>query len=412
MNFQDYTLRGGLLVVAVAAISPVAWADPARISAVTSPGRTVTVEAVTDNIIRVRNTAGGLMPLKSEATVLSGTVEAASAGTIGNATAYFTTASGIVVLANTATGEVTINAGEGKTVIDKGLRTEAGGTSRLDLVATSSGSYYGAGERGHRLNLKGDTLTMYNRQNYGYTGSDRRIRQMNITMPLVVSSDGFALLFDDYAPSRLILGEGNNISYITENPRPVDFYFVNGASTVADATEQLTALTGRQPLPPLWSLGYITSKYGYHNEAETRGVVDTLRREGYPLDGLVLDLYWYGKEQDMGRLAWDGDQWPRHRKMLADLKKKGVNVVTISQPYILRNGRGLDNYNTLAEGGMLMRDSLGSNPQEVTIWVGEGGMFDVSNPDTRAWMRERYRSLTDEGVTGWWGDLGEPEVHP
>ena len=61
---------------------------------------------------------------------------------------------------------------------------------------------------------------------------------------------------------------------------------------------------------------------------------------------------------------------------------------------------------------MLMRDSLGSNPQEVTIWVGEGGMFDVSNPDTRAWMRERYRSLTDEGVTGWWGDLGEPEVHP
>lgn len=145
---------------------------------------------------------------------------------------------------------------------------------------------------------------------------------MNITMPLVVSSDGFALLFDDYAPSRLILGEGNNISYITENPRPVDFYFVNGASTVADATEQLTALTGRQPLPPLWSLGYITSKYGYHNEAETRGVVDTLRREGYPLDGLVADLYWYGKEQDMGRLAWDGDQWPRHRKMLADLKKK------------------------------------------------------------------------------------------
>lgn len=60
MNFQDYTLRGGLLVVAVAAISPVAWADPARISAVTSPGRTVTVEAVTDNIIRVRNTAGAL----------------------------------------------------------------------------------------------------------------------------------------------------------------------------------------------------------------------------------------------------------------------------------------------------------------------------------------------------------------
>ena len=48
----------------------------------------------------------------------------------------------------------------------------------------------------------------------------------------------------------------------------------------------------------------------------------------------------------------------------------------------------------------------------VTIWVGQGGMFDVSNPATRLWLRNRYKSLTEEGVTGWWGDLGEPEKHP
>ena len=48
----------------------------------------------------------------------------------------------------------------------------------------------------------------------------------------------------------------------------------------------------------------------------------------------------------------------------------------------------------------------------MTIWVGEGGMFDVANPKTRAWLRERYRDLTLDGVGGWWGDLGEPEVHP
>lgn len=39
-------------------------------------------------------------------------------------------------------------------------------------------------------------------------------------------------------------------------------------------------------------------------------------------------------------------------------------------------------------------------------------MFDVSNPDTRSWLSERYKALTLEGVGGWWGDLGEPEVHP
>ena len=39
-------------------------------------------------------------------------------------------------------------------------------------------------------------------------------------------------------------------------------------------------------------------------------------------------------------------------------------------------------------------------------------MFDVSNPATRLWLRNRYKQLTEEGVTGWWGDLGEPEKHP
>ena len=140
-------------------------------------------------------------------------------------------------------------------------------------------------------------------------------------------------------------------------------------------------------------------------------MADTLRRQGYPLDGMVLDLYWYGKEQDMGRLAWDPQQWPDHRKMLADLKARGINMVTISQPYVLKNGRAIDNYNYLAPRGMFGKDSVG-NVKEVKIWVGEGGMLDVSNPETRQWLRERYKDLTDQGVTGWWGDLGEPEVHP
>ncbi|MDE6287707.1 MAG: DUF5110 domain-containing protein, partial [Muribaculaceae bacterium] len=204
---------------------------------------------------------------------------------------------------------------------------------------------------------------------------------------------------------------GNPLKYITDNTLPVSYYFVNGASTLADVTEQLTTLTGRQPLPPFWTLGYITSKYGYRTQDETIGTVDTLKRAGYPLDGLVLDLYWYGKEQDMGRLDWEPSQWPDPDKMLRDLGRRGVNVVAISQPFVLRNGRGVDNYNELAEKGLLLLDSLG-NTQEVEIWVGEGGMFDVSNPDTRDWLARRYRDLTLQGIDGWWGDLGEPEKHP
>ena len=82
----------------------------------------------------------------------------------------------------------------------------------------------------------------------------------------------------------------------------------------------------------------------------------------------------------------------------------------INQPYINKAG-AIDNYSMLTEAGLLTHDSVG-NPHDVTTWVGEAGMFDMSNPRTREWLWNRLSGLTAEGVSGWWGDLGEPEVHP
>lgn len=394
------------ITVAVALSASWGVAGAAGIDVTTPQGRKVSVEAVTPDIIRVTNTAPGekLNPfLKSPAG--DEAVDVSRRGDIST----FTTSTGVTVRVDAATGGVDINAGGRRALSDGGVREMAGGKRRMELSVMGGGSFYGAGERGYSFNLAGDTLVMYNKQNYGYTASEPRIKQMNITMPLFLSSDGYAVVFDDYAAAEMVMSDP--IVYITESKAPVSYYFVNSAGSLALLTSTLTTLTGRQDLPPLWSLGYITSKYGYRTQAETTGVIDTLKRQGYPVDGVVLDLYWYGKEQDMGRLAWDPDQWPDHRKMLADLRKEGVNTVIISQPYVLRNGKAIDNYNELTRQQLLLRDTLGGQ-QEVTIWVGEGGMFDVANPKTRAWLRERYRDLTLDGVGGWWGDLGEPEVHP
>ncbi len=394
-------LMGGVLT---------AGAQAQTMSTTTADGRTVTVTAVTDNIIKVSNLGSGEKAHRSRSVVLAPTGQVKTQMIDDAWGSTMSTPTGVIVTLDKLTGGVNITAGGSRSVADDGIRTAADGRRELSLSTMGAGSFYGAGERGYNFNLAGDTLVMYNKQNYGYTASDRRIRQMNITMPLFVSSAGYAVLFDDYAAAEMIMS--NPIKYITESPDPVDYYFINGAGSLANVAKEYTALTGRQPLSPFWALGYITSKYGYKTEAETRGVVDTLKRAGYPLDGIVLDLYWYGKEEDMGRLTWDAEQWPQYKKMLADLKAKGVNLVAISQPYVLRNGRAIDNYNELAPRGMFVADSTGRAPQDVKIWVGEGGMFDVSNPDTRAWLAERYRQLTVDGVTGWWGDLGEPEVHP
>ncbi|MCM1518765.1 MAG: DUF5110 domain-containing protein [Pseudoflavonifractor sp.] len=400
---KTHYLLPGLMM----AVSAVSYAAPGVITTTTGNGRVVTLTAMSDDIIRVTNASVGETVPASASAVLKPGVFNGSVSTSGNVQ-VMTTPTGLVATLDNKTGAVTFSA-SGNVLADSGVRTSKDGKQKLELSTAGHCSFYGAGERGHKFNLNGDTLVMYNRQNYGYVGDDPRISQMNITMPMFVSSAGYAVLFDDYAAAEMIMS--NPVEYITEGKEPVSYYFINGAGTLAGVSKQFTALTGRQKLPPFWSLGYITSKYGYKTEAETRGVIDTLKLNGYPVDGVVLDLYWYGKEQDMGRLAWDPEQWPTHHKMLKDMKNQGVNTVIISQPYILRNSRGLDNYNYLASRGMLAKDSVG-NPHDVTIWVGEGGMFDVSNPDTRQWLRERYKQLTDDGVTGWWGDLGEPEVHP
>ena len=380
------------------------------ISTTTADGRVVTVTAINPNVLRVTNVASfGEQPLPSEAIVAERGTYAATTQQIGKFITTLVTENGITATVDDRTGFLTISSGEGRVITDCGARPVDGQFHSINLSTTSRGSIYGAGERGHRLNLRGDTLVQFNRQNYGYTGSDPRISQMGITMPLFIASDGFAVVFDDYARSRMVVD--NTISYITENERPVTYYYVAGAATIADVTEQLSAITGRQELPPFWSMGYITSRYGYRTQDETLGVIDTLKRDGYPVDGIVLDLYWYGREQDMGRLAWDPDQWPDPERMLRQLHDRGVNLVAISQPYVLRNGRGLDNYNALSADSLLLLDSAGRT-QEVKIWVGEGGMFDVSNPATKQWLANRYELLTNMGIEGWWGDLGEPEVHP
>ena len=397
-----------MLAVAVTSRAAVTVdSDNCTVTAIAADGRRVTVRAVDDFIIHVINTAPGETAAVTQAVVMprnkcDGTLS------LGPESAVMTLPSGLTATVDAESGAVVFGAESGILLSDDGMRETAGNERVLTLVPGMPGRFYGAGERGHSLALDGDTLVMYNRQNYGYTEGDPRISQMNICVPMFVSSQGYGVFFDDYAAARLTLGD--TITYSTENKAPVSYYMIYGGGTMAGVADRYSALTGRQPLPPFWSLGYITSKYGYKTEAETRGVIDTLKTAGYPVDGVVLDLYWYGKETDMGRLEWNKEQWPQHAKMLADLKKDGVNTVIISQPYINKIG-AIDNYNLLASQGMLTKNAEG-NINDVTTWVGEAGMFDVANPDTRRWLRERYRKLTDEGVAGWWGDLGEPEVHP
>lgn len=402
-----------LVVVAVVAMTvTTAMAQRSSISMYDEARhQTITVTAISDDIVRVsivpNGWNGASLPSLALDAALQSPAPVVTISNQGDDMSVMRTASGMRVVCDKVVKSVTVSNGTTMFVSDLCDRSQ----NVLRLLHSGKESFYGAGERGYSFNLCGDTLINYNKQNYGYQSGEKRISQMGITMPMVISSKGYGVFFDDFCKSSLYVGN-ECIEYSSTSPQPLSYYVINGDGRVENVVHNFTWLVGRQDLPPLWTLGYITSKYGYHDQRESEGVVDSLKTAGFPLDGIVFDLYWYGKEEDMGRLEWDKTQWPDHRGMLRNFKKKGINVVTISQPYVLTNGRAIDNYRTLDPQGLFCHTDGTDTTHTVTIWVGQGGMFDVSNPATRLWLRNRYKQLTDEGVTGWWGDLGEPEVHP
>jgi alpha-glucosidase (family GH31 glycosyl hydrolase) len=171
-----------------------------------------------------------------------------------------------------------------------------------------------------------------------------------------------------------------------------------------------TQLTGSQPLPPRWAFGNFSSRFGYHSQKETEQTVNKFIEDSIPLDAVILDLYWFGKEIQgtMGNLEFYKDSFPTPLKMISDFNQKGIKTVLISEPFILNTS---NRWNEAVSKNILAKDSLG-NPFVYNFYFGNTGLIDIYSKPGNEWFWNIYKGMHDQGVRGFWGDLGEPEVHP
>ena len=51
-------------------------------------------------------------------------------------------------------------------------------------------------------------------------------------------------------------------------------------------------------------------------------------------------------------------------------------------------------------------------PYTYDFYFGNTGLVDITGTAGRDWFWNIYKGLKEQGVAGWWGDLGEPELHP
>jgi len=266
---------------------------------------------------------------------------------------------------------------------------------------------YGGGARALGMNRRGHRLQLYNKAHYGY---ETESKLMNFTMPLVMSSKKYMLHFDNAPIGYLDLDsrKDNTLTYETISGKKT-YQIIVGDSWL-DLIDNYTDLTGKQPLPPRWAFGNFSSRFGYHSQKETEQTIAEFRKEKIPVDAIILDLYWFGKELQgtMGNLEVFKDSFPDVKKMTADLKQKGVKTIFITEPFVLTTSK---KWKEAVAKEVLAKDSVG-NPFTYDFYFGNTGLIDIYNPKGKQWFWDIYKEIKALGVDGFWGDLGEPEVHP
>ena len=294
-----------------------------------------------------------------------------------------------------------------KLVSEKAGYSKSESGEQINFNLDTSEALFGGGARVLGMNRRGNRLQLYNRAHYGY---GTRSELMNFTIPMVLSSKIYAIHFDNAPIGYLDLDSKNNNTLTYETISGRKTYQVIAGNTWDNLIENYTLLTGRQPLPPRWAFGNFASRFGYHSEREVRETVAKFKADKIPLDAIILDLYWFGKEVKgtMGNLAFDRDSFPNPEAMMADFSKHGIKTVLVTEPFILTTS---NRWNEAVSKQNLATDSIG-NPFTYDFYFGNTGLIDIFKPEGHDWFWDIYKNLTKKGVSGWWGDLGEPEVHP
>jgi len=277
----------------------------------------------------------------------------------------------------------------------------------LDFNLTADEILFGGGARALGMNRRGNRLQLYNRAHYGY---EETSKLLNFTLPIVFSSNKYLLHFDNAPIGFLDMDSKKDNSLIYETISGRKTYQVVAGDSWEDLIDQYTSLTGKQPMIPRWALGNFSSRFGYHSQKEVEETIKRFKEDSIPVDAVILDLYWFGKEMKgtMGNLEFERDSFPEPKKMISNLAGQGVKTILVTEPFILTTSKKWDE----AVAQKVLATDKAGNPFTYDFYFGNTGLVDVFKPEAQTWFWNIYKDLAKMGVAGWWGDLGEPEVHP
>ena len=249
---------------------------------------------------------------------------------------------------------------------------------------------YALGEKNGPLDkrgwkLGGYSFTMWNSDTFGY---DSSTDPLYVSVPFyIVLRKGVALrhFSRQHVPQQLRhRTSGRRRAVVRRGGGALDYYFIYGPEP-KKVIERYTALTGRMPLPPLWSLGYNQCRYSYYPEKKVRFIAENFRLRRIPADVIWLDIHY---QDSYKPFTWDRPRFPDPARMIGDLRKDGFRIVTIVDPHPKKE-KGYAPYDSGLAGDHFVKNPDGSIyeapvwPSQAEVGAGPSVFPDFSKPAAR-----------------------------
>ena len=240
------------------------------------------------------------------------------------------------------------------------------------------------------MNLKGTTRTLD-----GQIGDNKRQEMENG----LLSRAGWSIIDEsprtrrgDGSTTFAFEGQVDGIEWVAEpvDKNAIDWYFMGYGHQYKKALGDYIKVAGRQPMPPLYVLGYWYSKYQRYTSDEFMEIVNDVKHNQIPMDVMIFDMDWH--TQGWTGWTWDRTAIPDPEGLIDWMHQQGLKVSLNLHP-----ADGVDDdEDYFAE----LRDDMGMDAAttKVVPWNLSDGRF-YHNMFNRI-----IRAREKQGVDFWWLD--------
>lgn len=264
--------------------------------------------------------------------------------------------------------------------------------------------FYGLGEKTGHLNKKGYEYTMWNTDDASPHVESHKTLYKSIPFFITLrENNAFGIFFDNTFKTYFDMGkENSNYYYFGADDGNLDYYFIAGPEFNKVVT-RYTDLTGKTPLPQMWTLGYQQSRYTYDSKKRLMEIANNFRAMDIPCDVLHLDIDYM---DNFKVFTWDKNKFPNPKEITNDLSNNGFKVVTIIDPGV-KKAKGYSVYDEGMENKFFATDKDGVTYIN-KVWPGDSAFPDFSDNSVRNWWADKQSLMIDSGVSGIWNDMNEP----